>query len=750
MSHLPTLITDLALILVSAGIVTLIFKKLRQPLVLGYIVAGFIAGPHVSFTPTVIDTANIQTWADIGVVFLLFALGLDFSFKKLMKVGGPAIIAAITIITGMVILGMLVGSVMGWKRMDCIFLGGMLAMSSTSIIYKALEDMGLRTQRFAGLVLGILVIEDLVAVVLMVLLSTMAVKNNFEGAEMVFSIAKLFFFLMLWFIIGIFIIPTFFKRTKLLMNEETMLIVALGLCFLMVVAATQVGFSSALGAFVMGSILAETMEAEKIGHLVKPVKDLFAAIFFVSVGMMVDPGMIREYMGPIILITLTVLTGQSLLGTLGVVLAGQPLKVAMQCGFCLSQIGEFAFIIASLGLSLGVTDSFLYPIVVAVSVITTFLTPYMMRLSEPAYPFVEKRLPVKWKKLLDRYTSGAEVVNQENNWKKLLVALTRIVVVYSVILIAELILAFSLLLPFIRTHILGIWGNILAAVLIVTCMAPFLRAIVAKKNHSVEFQILWQDNRFNRGYLVSLIVFRFVLAMLFVMFVISALFKISVGLLIGIAGMAVAGMIYSRYLKKQSILIERRFLRNLNIRDISARPKGKTMPRFAGNLLSRDLHMADFIVPADSKWAGNSLSELGLKTRFGIQVVAIFRGNYCLNIPGGRERIFPQDRIQVIGSDEQLLKFGGQLEQQLLQGEDCDLSQSEVNLRQFIVDADSAFLGKTIGESGIRERYKCLIVGMERGDGSLHDPTATTRFEEGDLVWIVGEDANIYKLIHTE
>lgn len=750
MSHLPTLITDLALILVSAGIVTLIFKKLRQPLVLGYIVAGFIAGPHVSFTPTVIDTANIQTWADIGVVFLLFALGLDFSFKKLMKVGGPAIIAAITIITGMVILGMLVGSVMGWKRMDCIFLGGMLAMSSTSIIYKALEDMGLRTQRFVGLVLGILVIEDLVAVVLMVLLSTMAVKNNFEGAEMVFSIAKLFFFLMLWFIIGIFIIPTFFKRTKLLMNEETMLIVALGLCFLMVVAATQVGFSSALGAFVMGSILAETMEAEKIGHLVKPVKDLFAAIFFVSVGMMVDPGMIWEYIGPIILITLTVLTGQSLLGTLGVVLAGQPLKVAMQCGFCLSQIGEFAFIIASLGLSLGVTDSFLYPIVVAVSVITTFLTPYMMRLSEPAYPFVEKRLPVKWKKLLDRYTSGAQVVNQENNWKKLLVALTRIVVVYSVILIAELILAFSLLLPFIRTHIPGIWGNILAAILIVTCMAPFLRAIVAKKNHSVEFQILWQDNRFNRGYLVSLIVFRFVLAMLFVMFVISALFKISVGLLVGIAGMAVAGMIYSRYLKKQSILIERRFLRNLNIRDISARPKGKTMPRFAGNLLSRDLHMADFIVPADSKWAGNSLSELGLKTRFGIQVVAIFRGNYCLNIPGGRERIFPQDRIQVIGSDEQLLKFGGQLEQQLLQGEDCDLSQSEVNLRQFIVDADSAFLGKTIGESGIRERYKCLIVGMERGDNSLHDPTATTRFEEGDLVWIVGEDANIYTLIHAE
>lgn len=748
MSHLPTLISDLALILAAAGVITLIFKRLKQPLVLGYIVAGVIAGPHISFTPTVIDTANIQTWADIGVVFLLFALGLDFSFKKLMKVGGPAVIAAVTIIVGMIMLGMLVGSSMGWKRMDCIFLGGMLAMSSTSIIYKALNDMGLRTQRFAGLVLGILVIEDLLAIVLMVLLSTMAVKNNFEGTEMIYSIGKLFFFLMLWFIIGIYIIPTFFRKTKLLMNDEMLLIVVLGMCLLMVVIATYVGFSSALGAFVMGSILAETMEAEKIEHLVRPVKDLFAAIFFVSVGMLIDPGMIWEYIGPILLITLTVLVGQSVLGTFGVVLSGQPLKVAMQCGFCLSQIGEFAFIIASLGIALHVTDSFLYPIVVAVSVITTFLTPYMMRLAEPAYPYVERKLPKRWKRILERYTSGTQVVNHESNWKKLLMALGRIVIVYSVIIIAELILAFSLLVPFIRNHIPGIWGNIVSAVLIIACMAPFLRAIVAKKNHSVEFQILWEDNRFNRGYLVSLIVFRFVLAMFFVMFVVSALFKISVGLLIGIAGMAVAGMIYSRYLKKQSILIERRFLRNLNIRDISARPSGKAVPRFAGNLLSRDLHMTDFIVPQESKWAGRTLADLRLKTRFGVQVVALFRGNYCLNIPGGRERIFPQDRIQVIGSDEQLLKFGEYLEQQVIVEEDCDLSQSAVNLRQFIIDAESVFSGKTIEESGIREQYRCLIVGLERGDTSLHDPTADTVLEEGDLVWIVGEDSNIYRLIH--
>ena len=286
MSHLPTLITDLALILASAGLMTLIFKRLKQPSVLGYIVAGILAGPHITLTPTVIDSGNIQTWADIGVVFLLFALGLEFSFKKLMKVGGPAIIAALTIIVGMVVLGFIVGIAMGWKQMDSIFLGGMLAMSSTSIIYKAFEDLGLRTQRFTGLVFGILVIEDLVAIVLMVMLSTMAVSKNFEGMEMVYSIGKLLFFLLLWFLTGIYIIPTFFRRTRLLMGDETLLIVSLGLCFLMVVFATAVGFSSALGAFVMGSILAETIEAEKIERLVKPVKDLFAAIFFVSVGMM--------------------------------------------------------------------------------------------------------------------------------------------------------------------------------------------------------------------------------------------------------------------------------------------------------------------------------------------------------------------------------------------------------------------------------------------------------------------------------
>lgn len=748
MSHLPTLVSDLALILTSAGIMTLIFKRLRQPLVLGYIVAGFIASPQVSFTPTVMDTANIQTWADIGVVFLLFALGLEFSFKKLMKVGGPATIAALTIIFGMVMLGFTVGLAMGWSRMNCIFLGGMLAMSSTSIIYKAFDDLGLRTKRFAGLVFGILIIEDIVAIVLLVLLSTMAVSQNFEGLEMMYSIGKLLFFLLLWFLIGIYIIPTFFRHTRLLMGEETMLIVSLALCFGMVVFASYLGFSSALGAFVMGSILAETIEAEKIQRLVKPVRDLFAAVFFVSVGMMVDLAMIAEYIVPVLVITLTVLVGQAVFGTFGVVLAGQPLKTAMQAGFCLTQIGEFAFIIAALGVSLQVTGSFLYPVVVAVSVITTFLTPYVMRLAEPAYPFVEKHLPEQWKHFIDRYTSGAPTVNHESNWKRLLTSLIRIVIVYSVIILAVLILSFNFLVPFVAQHVPGIWGSLLSATITLVLIAPFLRAIVAKKNHSAEFETLWGDNLFNRGYLVSLVVFRFVLAVVYVMVVIMALFKASVAVLLGVACLVVAGMFYSRYLKKQSILIERRFLQNFRVREVYIRQgSGKVPPRFAGHLLSRDLHMSDFIIPAESLWAGRTLSELALASRFDVMVVAIFRGQNCINIPGGKERLFPQDRIQVIGGDEPLSRFAEKLKAMTLPPQDSDLSQSEVCLKQFIIDEGSAFCGKTIRESSIREKYKCVVVGVERGKTSLRHPDADTLFEAGDLVWVVGEEAHVYELI---
>lgn len=540
--------------------------------------------------------------------------------------------------------------------------------------------------------------------------------------------------------------PEFLKRCRKLMSEETLLIVSLALCFGMVAIAANTGFSAAFGAFIMGSILAETIEAESIDRLVKPVKDLFGAIFFVSVGMMVDPAMIIEYAVPIIVITLAVILGQAFFGTMGVMLAGQPLKTAMQCGFSLTQIGEFAFIIASLGLSLHVTSDFLYPIVVAVSVITTFLTPYMIRVAEPASNFVDRKLPESWRRFLMRYTTGTRTVNHESLWRKLLFALARILVVYSIVSISVITLSFRFVVPLLREHLPGIWGPLAGAVFTILCISPFLRAIMVKKNHSVEFITLWNDNRVNRGPLVSTVVFRVAVSVLFVMFVITRLFKASVGLMFGVALLLVILMILSRQLKKQSILIERKFFQNLRSRDMRAEYLGEKKPAYAGRLLSRDLHLTDFEIPGESAWAGKTLLELNLGKKYGVHVVSILRGKRRINIPGGSIRLFPMDKIQVIGTDDQLNTFAEEMSHVAVIDSGV-FEKSEMTLKQLLIDTDSAFLGKTLRESGIRDKYHCLIAGVERGGEALMTPDVNVPFEEGDVVWVVGENEDVYRLI---
>ena len=747
MSQLTPLISDLALILICAGIMTLIFKKLKQPLVLGYIVAGFICTPHFKFTPSVVDSASIHIWSEIGVIFLLFALGLEFSFKKLMKVGGSAVISACTIIFCMILVGVFVGWTFGWNRMDCIYLGGMLAMSSTTIIYKAFDDMGLRQQRFAGLVLIILILEDILAIVLMVMLSTMAVSQNFEGGEMVYSILKLLFFLILWFVVGIYGIPLFLKRVRKLMSDETLLIVSLALCFGMVYLAALVGFSPAFGAFIMGSILSETIESEHIGKLVSPVKDLFGAIFFVSVGMMVDPAMIVEYKYQILVIVLAVLLGQTIFGTTGVLLSGQPLKTAMQCGFSLTQIGEFAFIIASLGVSLKVTSHFLYPIVVAVSVITTFLTPYMIRLAVPAYNVIDKYMPSRWRRLLDRYSSGASVANYSNNWKKLVIAIIRIVLIYAVLSIAVTALFLHFIVP-LATDMLGdLWGRILGAALTIAAIAPFLRAMIMKKNRSEEFKSLWSDSRFNHAPLISIILLRIVIAIGFIVFIIENLFRASAALMVGIAIIVVCAMILSRFLKKQSIVLERTFVRNLHYKEIQQEYLGEKQPEYAGGLLDRDLHLSDFLIPAESAWAGKTLRELDLGKKYDVHVASIIRGKHRLNIPDGNTCIFPNDLIQVIGTDEQLSLFASVAEKAIHTYDDEDFGKHEMKLKQFVVAKDSPFVGHSIIECGIRNKYHCLVVGIESaGEDVLRTPQVHMPLKEDDVVWVVGEEDDLNQL----
>ena len=744
MAEIPHLIQDLALILMVAGLVTLLFKKLRQPLVLGYIVAGFLVSPHMPYLMSVVDKADIQTWADIGVMFLLFSLGLDFSFKKILKMGMAPVIAAITIIFCMMALGTGVGTLFGWSRMNCLFLAGMLAMSSTTIIYKALDDLGLRQQRFAGLVMSVLILEDVLAIVMMVMLSTIARGANPDGSMMIESVGKIVFFLVLWFVVGIFLIPPFLRKTRRLMNDETLVVVALGLCCAMSVLSTTVGFSSAFGAFVMGSILAETIEADKITTVVEPVKNLFGAIFFVSVGMLVDPAILVSYAVPILVLVLTILVGQAIFGTMGFMLSGQPLKTAMRCGFSMAQIGEFAFIIASLGLSLRVISDFLYPVVVAVSVITTFLTPYMMKAAIPCYEFMERRLPRKWIRRLDHMGAIHHTTQTENNhWRALLKAMAWNVVIYSILSVAVVAIMLSLFLPFMRRLLPGWelhwWANGITGILTVAMISPFLRSMIMKKNHSEEFKALWTESRLNRLPLIFTVLVRVAIGAGFIFYICNYLSRFKNALIITIALVVILLMALSRRLKHRSIRLERLFVQNLRSRDIAAQVSGKRRPLFEGHLLDRDIHISEFIVPVDSLWAGKTLAQLKLGNRFGVHVSSILRGSHRINIPDGNMMLFVGDKLQAIGNDEQLNIMNAAMQAELLP-EDADIEHREMKLQKLVITADSPLVGKTLKESNVRQRYNFMVVGVEEGQKNLTMMNPNRRFEVGDIVWVVGEE----------
>ena len=744
------MIKDLALILVMAGVVTLIFKKLKQPLVLGYIVAGFLVSPHMPYTASVVDVESIHLWADIGVMFLLFSLGLDFSFKKILKMGASPIISTCTIIFCMSMLGLAVGRGFGWGQMDCIFLGGMLAMSSTTIIYKAFDDLGLRQQQFAGLVMSVLILEDILAIVMMVMLSAVA-HGNLEGGQMLHSVMSIVFFLVLWLVVGIFAIPLFLRSVRNLINNEVLLVVALGLCCAMAVVSTQVGFSSAFGAFIMGSILAETVEAERIEKLVEPVKNLFGAIFFVSVGMLVDPKILVDYAVPIALLVLTILVGQGVFGTFSFMLGGESLKSAMRCGFSMAQIGEFSFIIASLGLSLGVISDFLYPVVVAVSVITTFLTPYMIRLATPAYNHLESHLPNKLVKSLNQITVDSQHTQEQSQWKKLLTQMAINTVVYSILASAAIAMMLTFVLPFVRQLLPG-WelhwyANAITGILTVLVIAPFLRAMVMKKNRSEEFKTLWRESSRNRLPLLFTILVRIVIAVAFIFYICNYLSRFTNAVMITIGIIVIVLIIFSRWVKHRSITLERLFIQNLRSRDIEAQVHGKKRPLYEGRLLDRDIHIAEFEVPADSMWMGQTLKQLNLGRKYGVHVSSILRGGWRINIPDGDYIIFPGDKLQVIGSDDQFTAFREALENERL-GVDTDLEAREMLLRQLIIGSDSPFIGKTLIESGIRDLYSCMVVGLEEGKQNLSSFKPNRKFEEGDIIWVVGERQSLEALLH--
>lgn len=736
MIHLPQLISDLGLILATAGATTLLFKKIKQPIVLGYILAGLLVGPHFSLVPTVVDEKGIQTWSEIGVIFLLFSLGLEFSFKKLVKVGGSASITAIVEVVLMLVFGFFTGQLLGWSVMDSIFLGGILSVSSTTIIIRAFEEIGVKSQKFAGLVFGVLIVEDLVAILLLVLLTTLAVSQQFAGTEMLMQLLKLCFFLVLWFLGGIFIIPTFLKKAKKLMNDETLLIVSLALCLLMVLLAAKSGFSAALGAFIMGSLLAETTQAERIEHLTKSVKDLFAAIFFVSVGMLIDPAILVEHAVPVLVITLVTIFGKFLSSGLGALLSAQPLKTSVQAGMSLAQIGEFSFIIATLGLSLKVTSDFLYPIAVAVSAITTFTTPYLIRLSGPFYSFLERTLPQKLLVSINRYSSGTQQITAMSDWKVLLKSYVMNIIIHSVMLIAIVFLSSRYIRPLFTDELVRDSRSAFFIVIITLLfMAPFFWALAIRRIQKKAYSHLWLNKKVNRAPLIVLELSRIIIAILPVIFLLNLYLSKSIAIIITLAAIITGLVLFSRKLQAFYNRIEKRFLSNLNERENAETKHTDIVPW--------DAHLVRFEVSPQSPLIGKTLMESGIREEFGVNIALIERGKAIIATPGRDERLYPGDKLAVIGTDDQLDQLKDLIEYVSDDSNESDLEKQNLVLQKFVVTKSSPLLAHTIRESGLREKANALVVGIERNSTRMLNPDSTTQFQYGDIVWIVGNQKRL-------
>ncbi|WP_291912337.1 cation:proton antiporter [Chitinophaga sp. CB10] len=739
--HVPQLIIDLALILGAAGIITLLFRRLKQPMVLGYIIAGFIVSPNFSLFPSIGDTTGIKTWSEIGVIFLLFSLGLEFSFKKLMRVGGTAAITAFTEIACITVAGYFVGQWMGWSFMDSIFLGGLLASSSTTIIIRAFEELGIKKKSFTKIVFGVLVIEDIVVILMMVLLSTMAVSKQFEGVEMMLTIGKLMFFLALWFIAGIFLLPTFLKRMEKYINGETLLVISIALCFGMVILATKVGFSAELGAFIMGSIIAETTSSEKVEHLIQPVKDLFGAIFFVSVGMLINPEMIIEYRWPVLWITLLTIVGKCVSTTLGALLSGQPLKQALQVGMSMAQVGEFAFIIATLGMTLGVTSDFLFPVAVGTSAITTFTTPYMIKFAMPFYNWLEKVLPAKWMESLNRYSASSQTLQGESDWKRVLRSYVRVIVLNGILMLAITLLCKYYIGPFFMKQFTNpFWARIATVLLGMIAMAPFIWAMVVQKIQSNAYKALWLDSKYNRGPLVVAELMRSIAAVLIVGFFINQFFSLLPALIGTILGMLVVLILVRSQLQKFYNRIEKRFLTNLNARETAAEEaKAKQLVT-----LPWDAQVSEIDIDPWSTLIDIPLEQLQLREKYGINIGAIRRGDVTIYTPSRYEKLFPYDKITVIGNDSQLEEFNKIASSSISHVKADENGGSEnIGLVSIVVDENNGLTGKTLRNSGIRERTQALVVGIARGGEKMLNPSSDTVFEWEDVVWLVGNRKRI-------
>jgi CPA2 family monovalent cation:H+ antiporter-2 len=643
----------------------------------------------------------------------------------------------------MCVVGFLLGKLLGWSQMDCIFLGAMLSISSTTIIAKAFDDMKLHREKFSGNVIGELVVEDLEAVLLMVILSTLAVSKTFDGMQLVTSMLKLGFFLLIWFIGGIFIVPTVLRWARKFMSEETLTVFSVGLCFLMVVLANLAGFSSALGAFIMGSILAETLEAEMIHKVTTPIKNLFGAVFFVSVGMMVDPQILVNYWWQILVVTLVLLLFKPLSNVVGRLIAGLGLKQAFQGGFCFCQIGEFSFIIATLGLSYGVIDDFLYPIIVSVSIITTFLTPYAIKAAVPTYHWVSGHMSEQWLNHFENTDRGIKVKSGEKVSMASFVGREfKNIVIYIAIVIAVLFICFWIG-AVVMEYVPGLWSNAISAAITLVLVSPFLWAIGFRHTLVKTTHKLMEHSKFNKTLILSIFIIRFIIVWVVATAVLRHFFNGAFWSHLGVGSpyyrwinvaMALGYTLLLRVLSPAMNFykrIEDSFLDNLNKRQSS---QVFAIPE----ILQENCHLQKMTLSPDSPYSGQVIKETDFRDNYNVSVVSVERGKQLYELPKSDFQLFPFDKITFVGHEDHLRLLLPRVElfdEQLIQ----EHEESEVDLYKVQVRPESPYVGVALMDSGLAENFETMIIAIERDGQFILNPSARITFQPADLVWFVAQ-----------
>jgi CPA2 family monovalent cation:H+ antiporter-2 len=733
MHDLAPIITDLAVILGVASFVTLLFQWIHQPVVLGYLVAGIIVGPHLLTHSLLSDIPNIKAIAELGVIFLMFSLGLEFSFHKLVSVGFSASITGLLEVILMMVIGFGVGHAIGWSFYDSLFLGAALSISSTTIIIKALEELGLKTKRFAQLIFGVLIVEDLLAILLLVILTTIVQNRQIMLSAFALDVLQLVVVVGSWFLIGYFLVPFFFRRVIDHASQETLTIVSIAFCLLLVCCATYFNYSPALGAFIMGSILAETPQVHRIEELIRPIRDIFAAVFFVSVGMLIDPKLIFQHLPLVLLLSLITVVGKIVSSSVGALLTGQSLNTSLRVGFGMAQIGEFSFIIVTLGVAMNATTDILYPIVVAVSVVTTFTTPYLILFSGRLVGMIERRLPESAKVFLNNYSVMVYRTladsKASSSYRKLVVRL----LINGLIVAVIFTLINVLMMPYVEGIINKDWlVQVICWITALTLSSPFIWAMLFAIKSDVIFSAA------NKNYSLLLISTIWVMVIAEILFLTIAYFYtwVIVSILFALAFLFFA-LFYAK-LGKFYYWFETNFLANINITQ-----RGEPNP--FEKLAPWDNSLASLTVSEDSPLINKNLQDCEVRQKYGINIVAIQRKHNLIVSPRGGEFLLPYDKLVVLGTDEQLDAFRKVIETPEFVPQSQDMLSNFI-LKPFLLKPDSALIGKSIRDSQIREMASGLVAGLERLGQQILNPDPATILQEGDLLLLVGEAKYINEL----